>query len=1350
MVRIIQMIISLCLYIWAAGPLYGQHIALDPMAKNYELPSLTINQTIQDDEGYIWFASTQGLSRFDAYNILNFELRDVDGKVAPDQSIRTLAAYGHYLVLGSEQGVYLLDKRNYNLAPLQDKRLKNVRINTLLVDHLQRLWIGTDDGLFLYDKHLNPLTERQLANILDRDMRAHTVNALFEDKQKNIWIGVWGLGLFQLAPGSKQLISYPKLGQRNAPYKLMQDNRGQLWICTWGDGLYLFDPHNTENPYREILIKNKRRHVDKEDLFYNIIQDPHRHYIWVLSFSGITTLHYKGDQLQEIDLSAYFDQTTNIFNDIYADRYGTLWLAVGGKGVSMLSFNKPVVRNYAFSQIKEQYSIAPNINMLYRDPIGMLWFNLERLGFGSFQPKSGKLSTYSNSDFRDLISIRAVTSAIDVEDQLWVGSAYEASINVFKRTRTGIGLSHKINLQQLSPGGIPSFFYKDSAEQVWIATSRGLLLSRPQSAAPELITSIRDQPVSIAEDNKNGLWVATKSSGLYYLRRDRPQSVILRIGRETPVLKTDQIETMDIDRFGNLWIGTKSNRLLRYQPASGKAEEVANTALFGKNQLLDIVCMPHHTWLSTTRNLYKIDPLNKQINEFAASDSLQVSMFAKRAFAVDKQQQAVFFGGYNGVVRLDENSLVANFKEKVLITDIKVNNKSLILTGKTGKFSAGLEQLTLSPNDQNIEIAFSTLPFTQHDKIRYAYKLEGVDEDWIMAPRDRLFATYNNLGKGSYRFLVKATDLNNQWNEAITVMEISKTPAFYESNLAYVCYVLLLGGLAFVFMSYSFNRIKLRSDLKVAQIEKEKADELAQSKLSYFTNVSHDLLTPLTIISCLVDDVQMTTKNNLEQFDSMRLNLSRLKRLLQQILDFRKIEHNTIKLQVSHAHFPSFIDRLAKSHFAPLAKKKNIQFEILHGECPETIFYDEDKIDKVLFNLLSNAFKYTMAGGKVTLSYYVVSRVGGEFLHIYVRDSGEGIHPAELTKIFTPFYANSSPAHPESNGIGLSVSKQLIEMHGGRIEVESAPQQGSIFQVIIPINRSYYVERNIPIIDGLFSTTLADHPVATAMKAPSIPAYTSENRLQLLLVEDNEELRNTMCNILSRTYQVHLAAHGKEGLEKIEQHEIDIVVSDIMMPEMDGLSFCRAIKSNTEYNHIPVLLLTAKSSPEDRIECYQAGADGYISKPFDVKVLEAKMQSFIINKRCKQLNFHSNTQINIAALDYTPTDERFIQKMVAAIEEHLADDQFDVLRLGDILGLSKSTLYRKTKVLLDISPSEFIKNIRLKHACQLMEKDRSISVSEVAYETGFTDPRYFATCFKTAFGLTPSEFQKNAHGIAQN
>lgn len=1348
--RITQIFILLYLSIFAAVSAYGQQMALNPMAKNYELPSLTVNQTIQDAEGYVWFASTQGLSRFDAYNVLNFKLKNAEGKAAADQNIRTMAVYGHNLILGGEEGVYILDKRDYTITPLKDRRLEQVRIHSLLVDHHQRLWIATDDGLFIYDKNLNPMSDNQLRTILDRNMRGLTVNTIFEDNERNIWIGVWNQGLFQLAPGKRKLKAYPRIGARNAPFKLMQDDRGQRWICTWGDGLYLFHPERANNPYQEIKIKNKRRQVDKEDLFYNVMQDPRRHYIWVLSFSGISTLRYNGDRLEEVDLSAYFNHTTNIFNDIYADRNGTLWLAVGGEGMSLLHFDRPLIRSYAFNQIKENYSITPNLKMLYHDPQGTLWFNLERLGFGSLQLDRNGLSTYSNSTYKDLISIRAVTAAIDVQDQLWVGSAYEASINVFKRTQNGILLSHKIELQQqLSHSGIPSFFYKDSAQHVWVATSQGLLCKKPDMEGLQQVTSIHDEPISIAEDNHHGIWIATKSNGIYYLGDKERQSVTLHLGKETPGLKTDQIETMDIDRYGNLWIGTKSNRLVCYRTASKMVEEIANTALFGKNQILDIVCLRNYTWLSTTRNLYKINPLNKDVIEFSASDSLQVNMFSKRAFAADDKRHAVFFGGYNGVVRVDDHSTISNFKEKVLIADVKVNNKSLILAAKGKKFNQHFRQLTLAPEDQNLEISFSALPFTQHDKIRYMYKLEGVDKDWIMVPRDRLFATYNNLGKGSYRFLVKATDLHNQWNNDITAVEITKMPAFYESNIAYVCYALIVGAVLFFFINYSFNRIRLRSDLKVAQIEKEKTDELTQSKLSYFTNVSHDLLTPLTIISCLVDDVQMTTRNNLAQFDNMRLNLSRLKRLLQQILDFRKIEHNTIKLQVSQAHFPTFVERLGQAYFSPIAKKKNIQFEIVHGECPALVFYDEDKLDKVLFNLLSNAFKYTMPGGTVSLSYYVAPKGENDFLHIFVRDNGEGIHPEELEKIFTPFYANKSSNHVESNGIGLSVSKQLIDIHHGYIAVESTPQQGSTFTVAIPVNRSYYADQDMQIIDGSFSTSLQDSSFGAAQGDAVIPdAYTTENRLRLLLVEDNEELSSTMFNILSRNYHVHLAGHGRLGLEKIQQEEIDIVVSDIMMPEMDGLTLCRAIKSNAEYNHIPVLLLTAKSSLEDRIECYQAGADGYISKPFEIKVLEAKIQSFIINKRCKQLRFHNNTQINIAALDYTPLDEKFIQKMVTIIEQHLADDQFDVLRLGDLLGLSKSTLYRKTKVLLNISPSEFIKNIRLKHACLLMERDKSITVSEVAYETGFTDPRYFATCFKAVFGMTPSEFQKNAHKVA--
>ena len=346
--RIRQIIAFLHLFLSLTTVVYSQQMGLNPMAKNYELPSLTINQTIQDQEGYIWFASTQGLSRYDSYNILNFKLRDAAGKVTSQQAIRTLVELENKLILGAEKGVYVLDKRNYKVVPLNDSRVASVRVNALMVDRAKRLWIGTDDGIFVYDNTLTPLTDRQSAHILNNRMRGKTVNTIFQDSHAQIWFGVWGAGLFKLSPGNNKLRSYPRLGQRNSPFKLMEDDHGQLWICTWGDGIYLFNPQQPNNPYQEIEIKNKRRHVGKEDLFYNIIQDRSRRYIWVLSFSGISTLQYQNGRLQEIDLSSYFDNTTNIFNDIYQDKYGTLWLAVGGEGVSMFSFDKPVVKNYSF------------------------------------------------------------------------------------------------------------------------------------------------------------------------------------------------------------------------------------------------------------------------------------------------------------------------------------------------------------------------------------------------------------------------------------------------------------------------------------------------------------------------------------------------------------------------------------------------------------------------------------------------------------------------------------------------------------------------------------------------------------------------------------------------------------------------------------------------------------------------------------------------------------------------------------------------------------------------------------------------------------------------------------------
>lgn len=1294
----------------------------------------------------MWFGTAQGLSRFDAHNLLTFKLKNDAGNTVDDQNITAIAELGDNLFLATGNGLYTLNKRSYAIRPFPNKHLLGKRITAIMLDQQQNIWIGSSNAIYVFRPDFS-LWKSYVHDQKDRySMPEGTINTIFQDADGTIWMSVWSAGLHRLDVKKDRFQPFPKIGGRNNPFKIFQDDHKQLWIATWGDGLYRFNPTHKQDMYQPVIIKNKRRGQGNEELVYNIMQDRQKKYLWVLSFSGISTFAYTPDQqLKEIDIAPLFSNTSNIFNDLSQDKTGALWLSIGGKGISTISFDKPDISHMLFDQVKQLYGISPNINMLYQDASGNFWFNVERIGMGKIAAGTGIMTTYSNAQFKDLMSIRAVNCALDVDDDIWMGSSYEPTINVFQKAAGTIALREKIALRTWAPdSGVPLFFFKDRAGNVWIATATGVLVRRANDKLFQAIPGIKDQIVSISEDQSGHIWIATKGNGIFEFANGDFMRAAQQIGGDTPGIYTDQIETMAADQVGNLWIGTKDSRLLRYNTQQQKTTEIANTQLFSKNQLLDIVVLNNVIWLSSTRNIYKVYPGQNRIIEYSTEDGVQVSMFAKRAYTIDKRTGSIYFGGYNGVVAFHPSSFVPQHVPAVVVTDVKVNNVSSVLDADAGKFNIHARTLRLEPNDQHIEISFSALEFTHSDKIRFMYKLEGVDKEWVYAPRERLFATYNNLGKGTYRFLIKATDLNNQWSDVITELHIEKKPAFYESNLAYLLYFLAVAALLYYLVVFSLHRLKLRSDLRIAQIEKENANDLIQTKLSYFTNISHDLLTPLTIISCLIDDVQITTKKNLSQFEKMRQNLQRLKRLLQQILDFRRIENKQMALYVGANSLHSFIDELCNSYFSPLAKKKNIVFTVHADTEQDEAYFDADKMDKIIFNLLSNAFKYTERDGRIAVHYKTENRDNHVLLILQVTDSGIGIAPDQLDKVFTPFYTNRGARQGESNGIGLALTKELVEIHKGKLSVESEIGKGSCFTIVIPIDAASYTDAERQHLQP-FDSALADTSLPAELPAPTV-AQAKLDSLTLLLVEDNEDLRLTIYSVLARNYHVHLAAHGEEALAIIGKEEIDIIISDIMMPVMDGLTLCRNIKADPEINHIPVILLTAKNSMQDRVDCYQAGADGYLSKPFEIQVLEARIRSFVINKRVRQTDFKNNPQINISSLDYTPIDEQFLQKMIAIIEENLADDRFDVLILGDKLGLSKSTLYRKTKVLLDISPSEFIKNIRLKHACQLMDRDKSISVSEVAFATGFSDPRYFATCFKAAFNTTPSAYQRENAG----
>lgn len=639
----------------------------------------------------------------------------------------------------------------------------------------------------------------------------------------------------------------------------------------------------------------------------------------------------------------------------------------------------------------------------------------------------------------------------------------------------------------------------------------------------------------------------------------------------------------------------------------------------------------------------------------------------------------------------------------------------------------------------NFSIEFAALTYKNPELNRYAYRLQNFDRDWQYTDADRRFAYYNNLPSGTYTFQLKATNENGEWSGYVREFTVVVLPPFWATWWAYLLYMVLVLVIGVLIYRTIKKRILLQNALRLREMEKAKAEELNHAKLQFFTNITHELLTPLTIISATVDELKTQAPSHNDLYTVMNSNIQRLIRLLQQILEFRKAETGNLKLRVSPGDLAAFV-RTGTESFKPLVKKRKIHFSLLCD--PESIvgYFDIDKLDKIMYNLLSNAAKYNKEDGfiQVTLSYDEEDR---EFVLLRVKDNGKGISREKQATLFKRFYEGDyRKFNTIGTGIGLSLTKDLVTLHGGTISVESEVDHGTEFIVRIPIERSYYDEEQIDDeVISLRQTAIDYEDTPEDVIAEVQELATKAN--SILLVEDNEELLNLMTKLLGREYNVFTAENGKEGIIVLENEDVDLIVSDIMMPEMDGIEFCKYVKGHLEISHIPVILLTAKNKEEDRAEAYEIGADAFISKPFNLTVLHARIRNLLKYKARMAHDFKNQIVFEVKDLNYTSLDEDFIQRAINCVNNHLEDPNFDQAQFADEMLTSKSTLYKKLKSLAGLNTSSFIRNVRLKAACRIMEeKGINIRVSELAYAVGFNDPKYFSSCFKKEFGMLPSEY----------
>ena len=1328
----------------------------------HSLPTNEVQKVYQDRDGFIWFATRNGLCQYNGYETTLYKSNLYSPDLLTTNSITCLVDdNNNNLWIGTSEGLNVMDKRTGEIKKYKAPSISNNVVSALCVTRDNTLWVGTDNGLCRYvpEKDTFVVCGDEFG---DGRLRYVTIKSLLEDSDGDLWIGTWAQGLFRYSPSTDKVVVYPKINEQYSSHVIYEDSNKDIWVGSWGYGLFkLRNPKDMENvSYQSFLHENGDDSSLSDNIVYDIAEDINTHTLWVGTRSGLSILrldesssfiNYKSGK------SDYRIPSDEV-NSIMRDSQKNMWIGAIGGGVLMADTRQPAFALHTLNFGDEDIPVT-SVRTLFADSDQNLWIGVGTYGLARREYVTGELKMYSHipefSGVKDLPSLFAVVQRKKSGD-IWFGM-YNGGIYVYRKGEKVKHLTTK-NSAFLTSDCV-SALYEDYEGNCWVGTRGGIGVRLSDGTDYRFETMNFNDSLSagwiyvrdIVQDMDNSVWLATSNFGVIHITGDVRQPSTLKYENysfHNRKLITNTVLCMHIDRFGRLWAGTEGGGLYLYNRSTGQFEEKTRTYSIPGDVIVSIEeDKSGNLWLGTVSGLVKLyvaavgNDFSTRI--YTSADGLQDNFIVNSSCSRDGE---LFFGGHKGYNSFFPDKMeIPSQETNFLITDIKIFNHSFknLPVELQQKISPVMPTYTskieLPYKYNNFSIEFAALTYKNPELNRYAYRLQNFDRDWQYTDADRRFAYYNNLPSGTYTFQLKATNENGEWSGYVREFTVVVLPPFWATWWAYLLYMVLVLVIGVLIYRTIKKRILLQNALRLREMEKAKAEELNHAKLQFFTNITHELLTPLTIISATVDELKTQAPSHNDLYTVMNSNIQRLIRLLQQILEFRKAETGNLKLRVSPGDLAAFV-RTGTESFKPLVKKRKIHFSLLCD--PESIvgYFDIDKLDKIMYNLLSNAAKYNKEDGfiQVTLSYDEEDR---EFVLLRVKDNGKGISREKQATLFKRFYEGDyRKFNTIGTGIGLSLTKDLVTLHGGTISVESEVNHGTEFIVRIPIERSYYDEEQIDDeVISLRQTAIDYEDTPEDVIAEVQELATKAN--SILLVEDNEELLNLMTKLLGREYNVFTAENGKEGIIVLENEDVDLIVSDIMMPEMDGIEFCKYVKGHLEISHIPVILLTAKNKEEDRAEAYEIGADAFISKPFNLTVLHARIRNLLKYKARMAHDFKNQIVFEVKDLNYTSLDEDFIQRAINCVNNHLEDPNFDQAQFADEMLTSKSTLYKKLKSLAGLNTSSFIRNVRLKAACRIMEeKGINIRVSELAYAVGFNDPKYFSSCFKKEFGMLPSEY----------
>ncbi|MGB9745323.1 MAG: hybrid sensor histidine kinase/response regulator transcription factor [Bacteroidales bacterium] len=1353
-------------FIFRAG---AQSLTFDRFSVNNGLSNSHIYSILQDSTGFIWIGTEDGLNRFDGYSFRIYRNVPGDTNSLPDNVIYALYNdTGDDFWVATNAGVarYVSEYDCFENIPFyrNTRKADDVQVNDVLKTSKGIVLAATNMGLFEYvsgKKQFQPVFSLPVSNPVFYN---GNISRLYEDRQRNLWIGFLNLGVwvYRNVQRTFQEITPLQEGDLFKNCKILaiyEDNNRFIWLGT-EKGLYCYDLGLQQIVRGSYFLPPRLPHKQVCAIF----QDS-RNRLWIGTDGGLVqyfreneTFHpYFHDDFDDHSLS------NNAIACIYEDKQKNLWIGTkeGGMNLSRARFIQ-------FNHLVKQAEKRPGLNYAYvlsvmEDNEGNLWIGTNGGGINFYDRKAKRFVYYTpkNSPEGGIREDAVQTICQDREGNIWFGT-YGGGLTVLNR-RTGIFRTFRRKTSDSTSllSNIVNTVYSDRNGTLWIGTHGGInlmKLSEPGIFKPlvqgndSLHMSLTSSFVTFfLEDYKGRMWIGTyKGLNRYDPGRKEIEQFMHTKGDNS--LSNNAIYALYEDHNHVLWVGT-GNGLNRYDEETGTFRVYYDRDGLPNNTINGMIEDDRgNLWISTNQGLSMFDPAIERFVNFGTEDGLGIIEFHHGAFNRGKSGN-FYFGGKSGLTYFNPDYFsLQSFVYPLVITDFRIFNTP-VAGGKNSfllKSVTRISNIILSYNQSFVSFGFSALNFVNPGKDQYSYFLEGYDHRWVNAQNYR-YASYSNLPPGKYVLHIKVINSLTGVSAAKSV-RITVTPPFWRSPVSFVAYAIVLFLIIYLVFGYLRARNLYRQNLIMERIEREKMQEVNQTKFRFFINMSHELKTPLTLIISPVEKL-LRQEQDLEPGERKKLyriiyrNAGRLSRLVSQIMDLRRLDAGKTELNAAETDLVEFVYSVAR-YFDDYAFNHLIEFAVKTQTQQLMVWIDREKFEKILFNLLSNAFKYTPDGGKVTVSVGSKRDASSDVAQVCVADTGIGIPPELQDKIFERFYqAPVQVVHNStSSGIGLSIVKEFVELHRGSITLTSKPGEGSVFCVSIPLGNKHLkpeemitrVDEHVVIHNPLENSEEALMSVKEEQTGREI-SDPGRSKRKILLVEDNYELRNFLIDSLDEMFDVYEAADGEEGLNMVYDILPEIVISDVMMPKMNGTELCRAIKADVRISHIPVILITVLDSEKDKIEGLESGADDYLVKPFNLRVLELKIANIIETRQKLVRKFLQETNPDLRFMARTGTDEVFLQKATEIVEKHLPEPDFSAEDFSREMGMSRSNVHVKLRALAHQSTTEFIRTLRLKKAAVLLMTGQ-YNISEVCFKVGFNNISYFNRCFKKHFGMTPSEY----------